>query len=235
MINNPFQVVILAGGLATRLRPLTQSTPKALLPINNKPFIHHQLNLLKQKGLQNIIFCIGYLGEQIMDYVGDGSQYGLTVTYSNDGENLLGTAGAIIHALPLLNDHFFVLYGDSYLDCDYLAIQKYFIESQKTGLMTVFKNNNQFDRSNVIFENGRIICYDKKNHSAKFNYIDYGLSIFHKSVFQPKKYHDLVEIHRYLLKNDNLAAFEVTNRFYEIGSFDGINKLEHLLQTSIAL
>ena len=149
-----FPVVILAGGLATRLRPLTETVPKALIEVANKPFICHQLDYLKNQGITQVVLCIGYLGEKIQAIVGDGSAWDIKVSYSFDGPVLLGTGGALKQALRYVDDSFFVLYGDSYLPIDYQVIETAFISSKKPALMTVLKNANQWDKSNVIFENG---------------------------------------------------------------------------------
>ena len=153
MTNDLFPVILLAGGMATRLQPLTEKTPKALIKINGQPFISHQLRLLKKNNINRVVICTGYLGEQIRDYVGDGAHYELAVNYVDDGAQLLGTGGAIVKALPYLEKNFFVLYGDSYLLCDYEAIQHRFINSQKLVLMTVFKNDGLWDVSNIDFKN----------------------------------------------------------------------------------
>ncbi|EKD71530.1 MAG: Nucleotidyl transferase [uncultured bacterium] len=230
-----FPALILAGGLATRLRPATEKIPKSLIEINGKAFVHHQLKLLFRQGIRKVIFCIGYLGEMIQQYVGDGSAYGLEVTYSFDGEVLLGTGGAIRHALPYLDDHFFVVYGDSYLDVNYANIQQAYLDSQKEGLMTVFKNQGQWDTSNVEFSNGKMIAYDKRNLTTRMHHIDFGLGIFSKKVFLQLPENtaiDLATIYQNLLINDQLAGFEVHNRFYEAGSFAGIKELGYYLSQS---
>ena len=155
-------VALLAGGLATRLRPITAKIPKLLVEVAGEPFFTHQLRLLKAAGLTEIILCVGYLGEQIVELYKDGSNYGVNIKYSFDGPKLLGTGGALIQALPLLGDSFYVLYGDSYLPIDYRKIGDHFINSGKQGLMTVFENKGLYDASNVWFENGEIKVYDKK-------------------------------------------------------------------------
>jgi N-acetyl-alpha-D-muramate 1-phosphate uridylyltransferase len=234
MTKSLFPVVILAGGLATRLRPLTTQIPKSLIEIHGKPFIEHQLQLLKKAGIQKVILCVNHLGNMIVDAVGDGRQFGLDVLYSFDGEAQLGTAGAIKKAQPLLDEAFFVLYGDSYLTCDYSAIQKHFIESQKKGLMTVLHNQNQWDKSNVFFKAGEIISYDKQNQTPDMQHIDYGLGLFTKEVFDllPKKQsYDLAQLYKILLNQKQLAAFEISERFYEIGSLNGIEAFKNHLLT----
>src|SRR3954451_802456 len=157
-----FPVAILAGGLATRLRPVTEKIPKSLVEINGEPFLAHQLRLLAENGIRRATLCVGYLGEMVRDYAGNGSRFGVELTYSPDGPELRGTAGAIEQARPLLGDRFFVLYGDSYLPCDYRAVQSAFENSGRPALMTVYPNRDRWDASNVRFEDGRILAYNKK-------------------------------------------------------------------------
>jgi NDP-sugar pyrophosphorylase family protein len=149
-------VAILAGGLATRLRPITEKIPKSLVPVAGKPFLAHQLELLHSRGIRRAVLCIGYLGEMIQHEFGDGAKFGVKLDYSFDGQKLLGTGGAIKRALPLLADEFFVLYGDSYLPVDYAPIAQFFHQSGKPGLMTVFRNEGKFDTSNVVLAEGEI-------------------------------------------------------------------------------
>jgi N-acetyl-alpha-D-muramate 1-phosphate uridylyltransferase len=230
-----FPVVILAGGLATRLRPITETIPKSLVNINGEPFIAHQLRLLQRQGIKDILMCIGYLGEQIVTEIGDGSSFGLHVSYQFDGPALLGTAGAIKKALSQLPDHFFVLYGDSYLPCDYAAVQKTFVNSRKQALMTVFKNQGQWDNSNVEFKYGQVMEYDKTNRTDRMQHIDYGLGVFSKQAFAPipdNMEFDLALLYQTLVVQQELAAHEVKERFYEAGSFTGIKELEHFLSTT---
>ncbi len=225
-------VIILAGGLATRLRPVTETLPKALIHINGEPFIHHQLRLLKQHGVTRVMICAGFLGEMIEAEVGNGSQFGLHVDYSYDGPVLLGTAGAIKQALPRVSETFFVLYGDSYLSCDYAAVQKHFVASGKLGLMTVFKNDGQWDTSNVEFRDQQLVNYDKKNRNARMDYIDYGLGMFKRAAFDhvpEKTVYDMAVLYQELLKSGQLTGFEIKQRFYEIGSFTGIEELAYHL------
>lgn len=233
MSTNLFPVVILAGGLATRLRPLTETIPKSLVEVDGEPFVAHQLRLLKKNGIRDVLMCLGYLGEQVVNYVGNGQRFGINVSYAFDGPTLLGTAGAIKKTLPLLEDHFFILYGDSYLLCDFAAVQKTFIESHKNSLMTVFHNVDQWDKSNVEFEAGSILTYDKIHRTSKMHHIDYGLGIFKKKVFElvpDNQVYDLALLYQHLLNINQLAAHEVTERFYEVGSFAGIKELMYHLR-----
>jgi MurNAc alpha-1-phosphate uridylyltransferase len=218
-------VAILAGGLATRLRPVTEQIPKALIDINGKPFIAWQLEGLRTQGVSRVVVCAAYLGEQIQAAVGDGSRFGLHVDWAFDGPTLLGTAGALKRALPLLGGPFFVLYGDSYLPIAWRPVQESFFASDKPALMTVFHNNRQFDRSNVEFESGQIRTYNKRHPTPQMHYIDYGLGVFDPSALEdvpdggPA---DLADLYQSLAERGRLAAHEVHQRFFEIGSFEGL-------------
>lgn len=228
-----FPAVILAGGLATRLRPITDTMPKALVEVNGEPFIAHQLRLLRKQGITNIILSVGYRHEMIEAFVGDGQDFGVNVTYVQDGPTLLGTGGAIKNALSSINsDAFFVLYGDSYLPCDYAAVQACFMQAGKAGLMTVFHNEDKWDASNIEFHQQQIIAYDKKNKTPRMKYIDYGLGILTKNSFtlmQQCEVFDLANLYQKLVELKQLAAFEVKERFYEAGSFSGISELGQYL------
>ncbi len=227
-------VAILCGGLAVRLRPITASIPKALIPINGEPFLAHQLRLLDTVGIKKVVLCVGFLGEKIRDFAGE--RFGrIEISYSFDGPKLLGTAGAIVRAFPYLGSSFFVLYGDSYLPCDYRKIAADFEQSGKSGLMTVYRNEGKYDSSNVEFEDGRILCYDKKNKTPRMRYIDYGLGVFDKSAFSglpADEPTDLASVYGRLLDRNDLTASEVKERFYEIGSLEGIRDLEQYLSGS---
>ncbi len=237
VLNSLPTVAILAGGLATRLRPLTESVPKSLLEVNGEPFAVHQLRLLKSKGVRRVVFCVGHLGESIQRAIGDGTALGVQVDYSFDGPALLGTAGAVRNALPELGDSFFVMYGDSYLPCDYAAIARKFETAGRLGMMTVFRNEGKWDTSNVEFEaggveEGRIVAYSKTNRTPRMRYIDYGLGVFRAKAFQglpAGKACDLTELYTDLLQRKQLAAFEVRERFYEIGSPAGLRETADLL------
>ena len=223
---------ILAGGLATRLRPLTETIPKSLIDINGEPFIAHQLRLLRENQIERVVLCVGHLGEEIQRIIGDGARFDLQVEYSFDGPKLAGTAGAIKCALPMLSDDFLVLYGDSYLDFDYQAAWQSFQASNKLSLMTVFANEGRWEKSNVEYDGARILSYDKQNATRHMRHVDYGLGIFKKEAFsnvptgQPR---DLAQLYQDMLKRDQLAAFEVRDRFYEIGSVSGLDETRQYL------
>ena len=220
-------LAILAGGLATRLRPLTEKIPKSLVEVAGKPFIVWQIELLRRNGVAHLVLCLGHLGEQVQAELGDGSRWGMQLDYIFDGPLLLGTGGALRRALPRLGEAFFVLYGDSYLDCDYAAVEGAFCASGKLGLMTVFRNANLWDLSNVIFENGRIQRYDKKNLVPEMKHIDYGLGVLQASAlvrYPADRALDLATVYQDLLAQDQLAGYEVSQRFYEIGSPAGLQE-----------
>jgi NDP-sugar pyrophosphorylase family protein len=219
--------VILAGGLATRLRPLTETIPKALIDVNGQPFLQHQLELLRRNGILKVVLLVGYLGEKIQERFGDGSELGITIDYSFDGPTLLGTAGAIRQALPLLPERFFVQYGDSYLMCNYRTIEGAFVRSGLPALMTVYRNEGLYDSSNVEYDSARIVCYDKVHRVPSMHHIDYGLGAFQRGVFAAipvGEMCDLAAVYRDLVKADKLAAYEVHQRFYEIGSAEGLRE-----------
>ncbi len=216
---------ILAGGLATRLRPVTETIPKALVEVAGRPFAEHQVEWLRAQGVIRIVYCVGYRGEMIQAALGDGRQWGVTIEYAFDGDQLLGTGGALRRARPELGSRFFVMYGDSYLDCDLAAIARTFDESGKAALMTVFRNDNRWDVSNVRFENGRILRYDKRHRTPDMHHIDYGLGLLSAQALEPypgNRPFDLASVYRDLLGADELAGFEVASRFYEIGSPEGL-------------
>jgi N-acetyl-alpha-D-muramate 1-phosphate uridylyltransferase len=226
-------VAILAGGLATRLGTITEKIPKSLLRMGSNSFAAFQLRLLKKNGLLKVVFCVGHLGEKIIEEIGDGRRLGMEIHYSFDGSKLLGTGGALRKALPLLSDSFFVLYGDSYLDCDYAAVEASYCKSGKLGMMTVFCNQNYWDKSNVLFKDGIIRRYDKRLRSPEMQHIDYGLGILSAKCvneYPENSTLDLETIYQDLLARDQLAGFEVKERFYEIGSSDGLKETREYLQ-----
>ena len=225
-------VAILAGGLATRLRPLTDRTPKSLLNVAGRPFIFHQLDMLRKQGIERVVLCVAHLGEQIRAAVSAVATPGLAVSYSFDGGELLGTGGALKQALPLLGDEFFVLNGDSYLPCSLAAVQTAYRAAGRPALMTVLRNDNQWDRSNVLFRNGRLLAYDKRAPRSDMSHIDFGLSVLSSTVFtryQQRSIIDLADVFRDLSQRGELAALEVSQRFHEIGSPQGLRETEEFL------
>lgn len=221
-------VAILAGGLATRMRPATETIPKALLPVGGRPFIAHQLAYLRRQGVRDVVLCVGHLGEQVREFVGDGASWDLHVQYSFDGPVLMGTGGALAAAAPLLGEQFFVLYGDSYLPVDFSPVEEAFVKSGMPALMTVLKNENRWDKSNVLFADGTVLRYDKRAPSGDMRHIDYGLGVLSCGILAglPAQPFDLADIYHRLSVEGRLAGFEVHQRFYEIGSPEGLQETD---------
>jgi MurNAc alpha-1-phosphate uridylyltransferase len=228
-------VAILAGGLATRMRPVTERIPKALIEVAGQPFVEHQLGLLQREGVRKVVLCVGYLGEMIEAVIGDGSRFGLSVSYSVDGERLLGTGGALRRALPLLGQHFFVLYGDSYLDIEYAPVQAAYHDSGLPALMTVFRNEGRWDTSNVLFDGSRVMRYDKRHPTPDMKFIDYGLGVLSSNLFDVAKdeVFDLSDLYAGLAGEGRLGGFEETQRFYEIGTPSGLAEADSHLRGNI--
>lgn len=228
-----FPVAILAGGLAKRLRPITENIPKLLVEVAGEPFFSHQIRLLKKSGLTHLVLCVGYLGEKIVEEYGDGSKWGVKIEYSFDGPKLLGTGGALIQALPKLGEVFYMLYGDSYLPTNYGAVGDFFQQSGKLGLMTVYENRERYDTSNVWFEAGKIEVYDKQYKVPQMRHIDYGLGLFRAAAFNGWSRTDSVdlsEVQQALISRGQLAGYEIKERFYEVGSHAGLNELDALFR-----
>ena len=229
MVLEVFTVAILAGGLATRLRPITETIPKALVSVAGQPFINRQLLYLRDQGVSRVVLCVGYLGYMIEEIVGTGEQFGLSVSYASDGPSLLGTGGALKKATPLLGKHFFVLYGDSFLPINFLQVQQTYVHSRKQALMTVLKNCDRWDKSNVLFTNGRLVEYNKYASRQDMAYIDYGLGVVSADIlgtYPVDEPFDLADVYHTLSINGQLAGLEVRERFYEIGSHEGLKEAE---------
>jgi NDP-sugar pyrophosphorylase family protein len=226
-------LAILAGGYATRLGDLAKETPKCLIEVNGKPFVDWQLDLLIQNGYTDFVFCLSHKSDLVRDYLGDGTDRGVKIRYSLDGERQLGTGGAIQKALPTLGHEFGVIYGDSYLPIDYCSVEQDFLTSQCNSMMTVFENHNQYDTSNVEFKAGQLISYEKGTENTSMRHIDYGLLYFRATAFDrwaKVVAYDLSEVCLQLARNRELAGYEVFERFYEIGSVHGINEFDQYLR-----
>lgn len=227
----PPRIALLAGGLATRLRPLTTGTPKSLIQIAGEPFLAHQLRLLRSRGIREIVICCGFLGDQIEAFAGDGGRFGLSITYSHDGNRLLGTGGALRAALPLLGIRFLVMYGDSWLTEPIEPVWRAFVHSGKPALMTVFRNENRWGASNVEFRRGVVLRYSKNHTSPTMCYIDYGLEALDAGILAhwTVPVFDLSDVWSALAEYRLLAGYETGSRFYEIGSFSGLRETERIL------
>jgi len=229
-----FTCVILAGGLAQRLGASAGNLPKALIPVRGRPFADHQLAWLADEGVEEIVYCIGHRGDQIREHVADGSRWGLSVRYVDEGENLRGTGGALRLAYEkgVLTECFAVLYGDSYLQLDLPRVFEAFRTSGRPALMTVLRNEGRWDKSNADFDGNLVTRYSKLQ--SDFEWIDYGLLVLERDVVaeipagQPS---DLADLLSRLSEEGRLAGFEAKERFYEIGSPSGLAELEAFLTT----
>lgn len=220
-------VALLAGGLATRLRPITTTIPKALVEVAGRPFIDHQLALLRRNGVRRVVLCLGHLGEQVERHLGDGHAYGLELTFCHDGPRLLGTGGAVRRAAQFLGDVFWVMYGDSYMDIDYAAVLAHFAKADALGLMTVLRNDDRWDRSNVVWRDGRLVRYDKRARSPEMSYIDYGVALLRRQALgriPADRPYDLADLYSALVAEGRMVGYEVTRRFYEIGTPVGLEE-----------
>lgn len=222
-------VVILAGGLATRLAPLSKNIPKSLVPCLNKPFLSYQLALLRKQGIKQIHLCVGRFSQQIRQYLLTLATDDFEFFVHDEGEQPIGTAAALRRALPNLPQQFFLMYGDSYLTCDFFKVQQQFYLQAKPALMTVYYNQNGSDRSNVIFQNQQIKQYNKKQYSPQMLHIDYGLAVFDQAIFNRYNYQDLSDMYQALVSEQLLAAYEVKQPYYEVGSFSGLASFEAFL------
>src|SRR3990172_10336916 len=228
------QAVILAGGLGTRLRPITETIPKAMAPVRGRPFLEYKIEVLEGKGIDNVIICLAYLGHMIEDHFGDGRRFDVTIRYGYEQDGLLGTAGAVKNVEALLADAFFVQYGDSYLLVDYRSTMAHFRAHDGLGLMVVHKNHDRWDRSNVVVDGGLIRAYDKQRRLPGMVYIDFGVSVFRREVFVDVPLRvatDLAALHRSLIEQGQLVAYETYQRFYEVGSPQGLREFEALAQS----
>lgn len=224
------QVAILCGGFATRLRPLTRSIPKCMLKIRGKPFLQYQIELLRMNQINKIVICGGYKAEQILDYFGDCSEFDVHLEYSIEESQPLGTAGALKKAEGHLEDNFMVMYGDSYLPTDFHSIFNHYKSSGRLGLMTVYRNHHQYDKSNVSVRDGFVTQYNKNAHDPSMVYIDYGLSVLNKKVLwhvERDTFTPLESIFNKLVQSRELIAYIVKKRFHEIGSFAGLSEFRN--------
>jgi MurNAc alpha-1-phosphate uridylyltransferase len=223
-------VVILAGGLATRLRPITDKIPKALIEVAGVPFILRQLGYLKHQGVSKVVICTGHLGQMIEDLLSKKNHsLDLDISFSSDGDTLLGTGGAVKKAISMAGSKFFVMYGDSFLPIEFSNVERAWEQSSKSCLMTVLRNNGRWDRSNIVFRGGVITSYDKENIGLDMEYIDYGLSIFSEQIFERYRSFTKFDLSRVIadqIRIRDIAGCEVHERFYEIGSLSGLKDAE---------
>jgi NDP-sugar pyrophosphorylase family protein len=226
------QAAVLVGGLGTRLGGLTRTVPKPMVLVNGKPFLEHEIGLLKRNGVDDFVLCVGHLGEKVEGYFGDGSKWGVRVRYSYDGPKLMGPAGALKRAEPLLDDCFFVTYGDAYLRADYRSMMKALLDSGRLGVMAVYENHNRFGKSDVVVKEGHVVRYDKKGLMAKMDWVNFGVSALRRralALVPSMKECGEEELYGELIKRNELLAFPVEERFYEIGSPGALREFERFM------
>lgn len=228
------QIAVIAGGLATRMYPLTERMPKSLLILHGRPFVDYQLDLFKNGGIDDVVFCVGHLGNMIEAHVGDGTKWGLKVKYSYEGDELLGTGGALKKAIGLLEENFFLTWGDSFVRADYSSILKKHAESKYLCNIGIYRNRNLWDTSNVEFADGRVVRYAKGDSTTGLEYIDAGLSVFRAEFLKllPDGRTALETMWQTLAANGTLGGIEIPERFYEIGSFEGLKEFEKFSKQS---
>ena len=232
------QCVILAGGVGSRMWPETRTMPKTLLPVQGRPFAAWQLEWLAQSGVESVVYCVGFLGDDVRAFVGDGSRWGLSVGYVDEGDALRGTAGALRLAYDhgVLSEDFLVLYGDSWLQVDPAAVLAEARTRRQPALMTVYRNTDQWDTSNVIFDGSLVVRYAKglSPRPEAMRWIDYGLLALRREVVaervEPSVVADLAPLCTALAEEGLLAGAEVADRFYEIGSMAGRQELDLFLR-----
>ncbi len=228
------QMVILCGGLATRLGRIAKDVPKSMIKIKNKPFLEYQIDNLKKHSIKDIVLCVGHLSDQIQNYFGNGKKFGVSIKYSYDKDKPLGPIGALKNAEILLKDVFFMMYGDSYLNVDYQKIYNYFKNQNKLGLMVVYKNFNKFDNSNLVVKDNIIVAYGEKEKTQDMIYIDYGTSILRKKTLTliPKNtFFSTGQFFSSLISKKELLAYEEKERFYHIGNPDALKELRNYIET----
>ena len=225
------QALILAGGLGTRLRPLTDELPKCMLPADGKPFLEHQLRLLASRGVRDVVLSLGHLGERVLEYFGNGRRLGVNLSYVWEREVPLGTGGAIRNAEALLRPEFFVTYGDSYLLLDYRDIMRRFRQSAALAMMVVYRNEDRLVPSNVVVRDGHVAAYDKTTRLPGMSFVNHGLSVLRRRALRlipPGLPLSQEQFFQLLIRRRQLLAYETEQRFYEIGSFDGLAEFRQL-------
>lgn len=223
-----YEVIILSGGKGTRVKKYTSKIPKCLIKVNGKPFLYHQLKYLKKYKVKNILISSGYLGEKINLYVKNHINF-LNVKVVNDGKKLLGTGGAVVNSLKYLKKNFFIIYGDSYLNFNL----KKMVNKRKLAIMAIYKNKDQYDKSNIILKKTNKILYIKNKKNKNLFYIDYGVSYINKKIFKGLKKNERFELsdfYEMISQKNKLSSFKVKKRFYEIGSYKGIKDIKNYLK-----
>jgi NDP-sugar pyrophosphorylase family protein len=214
---------ILAGGRGTRLGQATDDLPKPLVEVAGRPFLVHQLELLARRGVRRIVLSVGYRGDQIEAFIGDGSSFGVTVAYAYDPVEGVGTAGALRAAADLLGRDFLVLYGDTYLEIDYLAVAARQRTLGVPALLSVWHNRNELERSNACFDGRLVTAYDKRQPPLAAEWIDYGLLAMTPGALTASVSDDLADVVSVLAARGLLGGYEAEQRFWDIGTPSALN------------
>ncbi len=218
------QAVILAGGLGTRLRPLTERIPKVMVHVNGKPFLLHLVELLKSQGLSDIVLCIGYLGKQVRDFFQNGKNLRINISYSEEKERLLGTGGALKQAQSLLDDHFFVINGDTYPPVDYREVERVFLKRGKKAVMVVYDNREDTGvKNNVELDNDlMVIRHDKESPDPSLKCVEAGVLALRQEALDVMEDKCQVSLEKglypFLIQQRGLTAYVTEQRFYDIGT-----------------
>lgn len=233
-MNGHMQAVILAGGLGTRLGSLTRTMPKPMMQVAGIPYLEHQLRLLEQQSIRDVVLLTGYLGEKIEEYFGDGGRFGLALRYSREPQPL-GTAGALREAGPMLADSFVLIYGDSYLPVSYPAVHEQLVASGAQGLMVVYgdQSGDTSVKKNVDVDNAGYVTVYEKDSERELPYVEAGVLAFRKSLLAlipPAGGVSLEkEIFPQLIGRRRLAAHITQQRFYDIGTPERLRVFENFL------
>ena len=227
-----FPIIILAGGKGTRVKKLTKQTPKALIKIYNKPFIEYQINYLINQGIKNIIISVGYQGNKLINYFKNKKYKNANISFSKDGKSLVGTGGAVKKIMRKNKGIYYIIYGDSFLPIKFNQIKNAYLKSKNNSIIVIYKNNNKFDKSNVLLKRNKFI-YDKNNTLPEMHYIDYGLCILNSKVFDGyanKTKFELSDLYNRLTLMKKMSYKIVKKKFYEIGSYKGINNFKKYIK-----
>jgi NDP-sugar pyrophosphorylase family protein len=230
------QAVILAGGLGTRLWPITRAIPKPMVTVCGVPYLEHQLRLLTKQSITDVVMLTGYLGNQIEERFGNGRSFGLQIRYSREPEPI-GTGGALREARHLLASIFVLIYGDSYLPILYAGVADRLAASEATGVMVVYRDpsGDTMVRSNVALDtSGLVLCYDKiAQTDTQLEYIEAGVLAFRRTVVDliPAQYPVSLEqqIFPLLVERRQLLGMTTAQRFYDIGTPERLKTIEEFL------
>ncbi len=220
--------------MGTRLGPATHAVPKPMVIVNGKPFLEYEIGLLKGSGIDDFVLCVGHLGEKVESHFGDGSKWGVRVRYSYDGPKLMGPAGALKRAEPLLDDRFFVTYGDAYLRADYRGMMKALVDSGRLGVMAVYENRNRYGMSDVVVRGGEVVRYDKKGGGAGMDWVNFGVTALSRralALVPVERECGEEEFYGELIKRHELLAFPVNDRFYEIGTPGSLSEFRRFISS----